>query len=87
MIEVRLLGPLEATHRQASIRLGAPGQRALLARLLLDANRTVSVDHLVDDLCGERAPCSAVKMVHIYVSQLRRVLPGGMLLLRWFIPS
>jgi hypothetical protein len=44
----------------------------LLARLLLEANRTVSVDALVDALWGERVPATAVKMVHIYVSQLRK---------------
>jgi DNA-binding SARP family transcriptional activator len=51
----------------------------LLARLLLEANRTVSVDALVDALWGERVPATAVKMVHIYVSQLRKVLPSGAL--------
>ena len=57
------------------IPLGRPAQRALLARLLLDANRTVAVDHLVDDLWGEDAPASAVKMIQIHVSNLRKVLP------------
>ena len=60
----------------------APGgqrKRALLARLLLEANRTVSIDALVDALWGERVPSTAVKMVHIYVSQLRKVLPSGAL--------
>src|SRR6266511_5927609 len=51
-----------------------------LARLLLDANRTVSVQRLVDDLWGEDMPESAPKMVQIYVSHLRKLLPGGVLL-------
>ena len=54
-------------------------QRALLARLLLDANRTVAIERLVDDLWGEKVPESAQKMVQIYVSQLRKVLPKEML--------
>ena len=58
---------------------GGQRRRALLARLLLEANRTVSVDALVDALWGERVPSTAVKMVHIYVSQLRKVLPSGAL--------
>ena len=81
-IHARLLGPLELQQDQAAIALGRPAQRALLARLLLDANRTVAVDHLVDDLWGEDAPASAVKMIQIHVSNLRKVLPSGMLVTR-----
>src|SRR4051794_16016543 len=54
-------------------------QRALLARLLLDPGRVVAVDDLVDGLWGAAAPESSVKMVHIYVSQLRKALPDGLL--------
>jgi DNA-binding SARP family transcriptional activator len=81
-INARLLGPLELQQGAAPIPLGRPAQRALLARLLLDANRTVAVDRLVDDLWGEDAPSSAVKMIQIHVSKLRKVLPDGMLVTR-----
>ena len=57
----------------------AARRSALLARLLLDVNRTVSVDAIIDSLWGEDVPASAVKMVHVYVSQLRKVLPDGVL--------
>ena len=77
--EYRLLGPLEVVHRGEAVPTGGQRKRALLARLLLEANRTVSVDALVDALWGERVPSTAVKMVHIYVSQLRKVLPSGAL--------
>src|SRR5215213_4079425 len=77
--EYRLLGPLEVVHRGEDVPTGGQRKRALLARLLLEANRTVSVDALVDALWGERLPATAVKMVHIYVSQLRKVLPTGAL--------
>src|SRR5215203_1139619 len=77
--DYRLLGPLEVVHRGEAVSTGGQRKRALLARLLLEANRTVSVDALVDALWGERVPSTAVKMVHIYVSQLRKVLPGGVL--------
>ena len=78
-MEFRLLGPLQAVEGDAPVALGGPKQRALLARLLLDANRTVSVARLVDDLWGDGAPDSAAKMVQIYVSRLRKVLPDGVL--------
>jgi DNA-binding SARP family transcriptional activator len=78
-MEFRLLGPLEAVEGEARLTLGSRKARALLARLLLDANRTVSVQRLVDDLWGDDVPESAPKMVQINVSLLRKVLPAGLL--------
>ena len=78
-MEFKLLGPLEVGDGSTTIAIAGRKQRALLARLLLDANRTVAADRLVDDLWGESVPDSAQKMVQIYVSQLRKVLPGGLL--------
>jgi DNA-binding SARP family transcriptional activator/DNA-binding GntR family transcriptional regulator len=75
MTEFRILGPLEVADGATALPLGGGKARALLARLLVDVNRTVSVDTLVDSLWGEDVPASAVKMVHVYVSQLRKVLP------------
>jgi len=77
--EYRILGPLEVVHRGEAVPTGGRRKRALLARLLLEANRTVSVEALVGALWGERIPSTAVKMVHVYVSQLRKVLPSGSL--------
>jgi DNA-binding SARP family transcriptional activator len=42
--------------------------------LVLDANRTVSADHLVEGLWGEHPPASAAKMVQTYVWRLRTAL-------------
>jgi DNA-binding SARP family transcriptional activator/DNA-binding GntR family transcriptional regulator len=81
-MEFRVLGPLEASDGKRPFDLGGHKQRAVLARLLLDLNRTVAVDRLVDDLWGEDTPASAVKMVQISVSRLRKVLPAGVLLTR-----
>jgi len=78
-MEFKLLGPLEVGGGSAPVAIAGRKQRALLARLLLDANRTVAADRLVDDLWGESVPESAQKMVQIYVSQLRKVLPDGLL--------
>jgi DNA-binding SARP family transcriptional activator/predicted ATPase len=81
-MEFRVLGPLEGSGRGRAVSLGPRKQRALLARLLLDANRTVAVERLLDDLWGDDLPESAVKMVQVYVSGLRKVLPDGMLCTR-----
>jgi DNA-binding SARP family transcriptional activator len=81
-LTIRMLGPLQVERDGQPVALGGRAQRALLARLLLDANRTVPVSRLVEDLWGENAPASASKMVQIYVSMLRKVLPDGVLVTR-----
>src|SRR4051794_6942404 len=78
-MDFRLLGPLDASADAAPLPLGGRKPRALLACLLLEGNRTVSVEQLVDELWGERPPETATKMIQIYVSQLRKVLPEGVL--------
>src|SRR5215208_4676198 len=77
-----LLGPFEVRDGSAPVRLGGRKPRALLARLALDANRTVPVDRLIEDLWGEDVPGTATKMVQIHVSHLRKVLPAGVLVTR-----
>jgi DNA-binding SARP family transcriptional activator/tetratricopeptide (TPR) repeat protein len=76
-LEFRLLGPLEAFDRGHSIALGGPKPRALLAVLLLEPARVVSVDRLVDDLWGDAAPATATHAVKVYVSSLRKALGGS----------
>src|SRR4051794_2118087 len=81
-IVMLLLGPLEVRDASTPVPLGGRKPRALLARLALDANRTVPVDRLIEDLWGEDAPDTAAKMVQIHVSQLRKALPAGLLVTR-----
>jgi DNA-binding SARP family transcriptional activator/streptogramin lyase len=56
------------------VNIGPPKQRALLAWLLLHANRVVSRDQLIDALWGERPPETAVTALQGYVAGLRKVL-------------
>src|SRR5919109_2375730 len=74
MDEFRLLGPLEAFVQGEPIRLAAPKPRALLALLLLNRNRVVPTERLVDELWGEEPPARATKALQVYVSQLRKAL-------------
>jgi DNA-binding SARP family transcriptional activator/pimeloyl-ACP methyl ester carboxylesterase len=78
-MEFRVLGPLEAVADEKPVPLGGTKQRALLARLLLDLGRTVAADRLVADLWGETPPETARKMIQVYVSRLRKLLPEGAL--------
>ncbi len=57
------------------MQLGAAKRRALLAALIVRANEAVSADLLVDALWPERPPASAARLLHVYVSQLRKLLP------------
>ena len=45
-----ILGPFEVRHSGELLPLGGLRQRAVLARLLLDAPRAVAVDRLVEDV-------------------------------------
>jgi DNA-binding SARP family transcriptional activator len=73
-MEFRILGPLEAVEDGRLLELGGPKQRALLAVLLLEANRVVSSGRLVDALWEEDPPETAQKVLQVYVSQLRKLL-------------
>jgi DNA-binding SARP family transcriptional activator len=77
--EYRLLGPLEVCDGDARIELGGAKQRALLALLVLNANKVVARERLIDELWGARPPATAVKSVQVYVSRLRKLLPTGAL--------
>jgi DNA-binding SARP family transcriptional activator len=73
-VEFCLLGPLEARRNGEPVPLGGAKQRALLARLLVDAPAVVSVDTLIDDLWGEQPPDGALHTVQVFISRLRKVL-------------
>jgi DNA-binding SARP family transcriptional activator len=74
MPDFRILGPLEVSDETGPLLLGGLKQRAVLALLLLDAGRVVSVDRLVDALWGEQPPRTAVTSLQNFVSQLRKTL-------------
>ena len=82
MIEFRLLGALEVVDGDRPLTLGRPKQHALLAVLLLHRGEPVSSERLVDELWGQEAPASAIKIVQGYVSSLRKELGDGVLVTR-----
>jgi predicted ATPase/DNA-binding SARP family transcriptional activator len=77
-----VLGPLEVRDGQESLPLAGAKQRALLALLLLNANRVVSRDRLIGELWGDEPPATAVTSLQVYVSRLRKLLPAETLLTR-----
>jgi predicted ATPase/DNA-binding SARP family transcriptional activator len=70
-LEVRILGPLEVLRDGVALEIGPRRHRALLALLLLNANRVVSADRLIEELWAGRPPAGAAKTLRSYVSRLR----------------
>jgi len=79
VLEFRILGPLEAAADSEPLQLSGQKQRALLALLLLDANRVVSTDRIIDALWGEEPPRTAATSLQNFVSQLRKLLGSDVL--------
>jgi DNA-binding SARP family transcriptional activator len=73
-VEFRLLGPLEVLRDGRPVSLGGQKPRAVLAILLLNANRVVSADRLIDALWGESPPSGAANTLQAHVSSLRKAL-------------
>jgi YVTN family beta-propeller protein len=80
----QLLGRLEAYRDGVEVDLGPRKQRAVLALLLLNANRVVPTDRLIDDLWGDSPPTTARAALQVYVAGLRKALAndGAALLTR-----
>jgi serine/threonine protein kinase/WD40 repeat protein len=78
-MEFLILGPLEVADDGRKLALGGPKQRAVLAHLILRANRVVPADMLIDGLWGEEPPESARNTLQTYIYRLRKVLGEGRL--------
>jgi predicted ATPase/DNA-binding SARP family transcriptional activator len=75
-LDFRVLGPLEVVEDGVALRLGGPRPRALLAALLMETDRFVSRDRLIDELWGDDPPATAENALQAQVAALRRLLPG-----------
>jgi DNA-binding SARP family transcriptional activator/class 3 adenylate cyclase len=77
--DFRILGPLEVVGPKGAIALGGQRPRALLALLLIHAGEVLSSDRIVEELWGEQRPKTATTSLQNFVSQLRKLLPPGVL--------
>ncbi|WP_327048881.1 AAA family ATPase [Microbispora sp. NBC_01189] len=73
-VEFGVLGPFEVRDGEVPVGVGGPRPRAVLARLVLAAGAVVSTDMLIEDLYRGAPPATALESIHVYVSNLRRVL-------------
>ncbi|UGT38804.1 FHA domain-containing protein [Nocardia yamanashiensis] len=75
--QVGVLGPVELTIDGVAQQLGGPKQRAVLAYLVIHANRPVSVDALAAAVWEENQPPDVRVSLHAIVSNLRKPLRDG----------
>ena len=73
-VEFRLLGDVEALRRRAAPRIGHARQRCVLVGLLVDVNRPVPADQLIDRVWADDPPHRARNALAAYMSRLRRLL-------------
>jgi len=73
-MEIRVLGPMEASHEGTLLNLGGRMQRLVLAVLVSRANEAVSTDRIVDDVWFDTPPRTARRTVQTYIATLRGVL-------------
>ena len=74
LVDFRLLGPLEIWDDGRQLAIGSAKQRALLAILLLNANRVVPTSRLIELLWGDEPSETVANTLQVAVSQLRKIL-------------
>src|SRR5215470_597418 len=74
-VRFAVLGGLEVEADGGPLAIAGPRRRALLALLVVHANRVVSTGRMIDALWGEDEPASARAQVHSLISALRQELP------------
>lgn len=88
-MDIRILGPLEASRGNIPIKLGGPRQQTVLAMLLLGGEKVIPVARLIEAVWGDGPPSTAREQIQICVSGLRRAFVGadGEKLLRTHSPG
>ncbi len=71
--EFRVLGPLDVLHHGEVLDLGPFKQRSLLALLLINADRVVTTDRILEELWGDDTQ-GKEKALWVYISHLRSIL-------------
>ncbi|GAA0440099.1 transcriptional regulator [Acrocarpospora corrugata] len=78
-LRFRVLGPMQVLRDGTELQICASRELAILAGLVLNAGRVVSVDRLIETVWAGSAPPSARRQIAICVSRLRRVVGAGVI--------
>ncbi len=81
-VELRVLGPVDLRVDGRSVEIGHARQRCVLAVLLMEANRVVTMEQLLDRVWADRLPQKARQVASNYVSRLRQVLVDDVAIVR-----
>ena len=83
VLELRILGPVQAVRGGVGLAVGGPKPGAVLAMLLLEPGRVVPAGQLAEELWRGSPPPGAAKTLRSYVSRLRALLaPDAVLVAR-----
>src|SRR3954452_15254650 len=74
VLTFELLGPVRVLIDGRPAEVGGAGPLSVLACLLLNANRVVPTDEIVEAMWGDEEPPSARRMVRMYAGRIRREL-------------
>jgi len=74
VLELGILGPVQAVRDGRKLGLGGPKQRAVLALLVVRAGQVLPAEYLVEALWRGRPPPGAAGTLRSYVSRLRSLL-------------
>ncbi|NUW31272.1 tetratricopeptide repeat protein [Nonomuraea sp. SMC257] len=72
-----LLGPVQLVADDAPLTGVAPRHRAVLAYLLLNAGRVISIERLIEAMWGHDQPDTARSQIHASITAIRKVLRGA----------
>ncbi|ASU57793.1 hypothetical protein CGQ36_09665 [Nocardiopsis dassonvillei] len=73
-MELKVLGPLGMEFEGRDYLPAAPKQRQILALLLLNVDRYVSIDTCAEELWGPHRPKTSVPTIQTYILQIRKAL-------------
>ncbi|WP_222598120.1 AfsR/SARP family transcriptional regulator [Lentzea tibetensis] len=77
-MELRVLGDVEAWMEGRRMEVGHARQRCVLVVLVVDANRAVTVDQLLERVWSQEPPQRGRQALRSYLSRLRRLFsPAG----------
>ncbi|MFI7129243.1 BTAD domain-containing putative transcriptional regulator [Nonomuraea sp. NPDC050153] len=77
LLRFTLLGPVQMIVDGAPLTGIAPRHRAVLAYLLLNAGRVISIERLIDAMWGYDQPDTARSQIHASITAIRKVLRGA----------
>ena len=76
-LDYAVLGPLEVRRADELLAVSGGNPRKVLLALLIEPNRPVGNERLIDALWGESPPAKARNALQVHVSTLRDVLEAG----------